>query len=138
MTQTGYKTAVTTRAIRALVIQPDASYEVKEIDQDAATFKQIVGDNIQAVSAGEGAVFFCDEEGKVHGLPRNMMATYLWWKLDETVEGLDDLRGPVIVTGPTDDAGDSYPVMEAVLDLFRRMEALRITRDPRNEVEPPL
>lgn len=111
--------------IEALIIQPDGSYEIRVIDQTLTTYRQILGGHLEAVPAGEGAVFWCNEEGKIHGLPRNPMATYLWWKLEPHMEGLDDLRGAVVVTGPTDEDGDSHPVMNAVTDLYRRMHEIK-------------
>jgi hypothetical protein len=50
---------------------------------------------------GERCVAFCDEDGKLHGLPVNRVATALWYaQLTEPLALRDYLVGPiVIVTG---------------------------------------
>jgi hypothetical protein len=53
------------------------------------------------------------------------MATYLWWKICPEIAERDLLRGPVFVTGPHDEAGDSLPVSDDVIDLFERLEKIR-------------
>ena len=112
------------RPIRALIIQPDDSYEMREITQDIQTWQGIVGGYLEAVST-EHCVFWCDEDGEGKELPCNTMATYLWWKLAPEMEGRDTFLGPVFVTGHADDASDSLPVPDAVVELYERMEALR-------------
>ncbi len=57
------------------------------------------------------------------------MATYLWWKLSPEMEGKDLLQGPVFVTGLTDDASDSLPVPDEVVELYERMEQIRNEED---------
>lgn len=114
---------VVARPIRALIIQPDDSYEVREIGQDIRTLQGIVGgDALEAIST-ERAVFWC--EGKNEELPCNNMATYLWWKLSPEMEGKDVLQGPVFVTGVADDDSDSLPVPDEVVHLYKRMEQIR-------------
>lgn len=137
MTGMRHDSTVTAAPIKALIIKPDATYEVRQIDQSLASYREILGGYLEAVPAGEGATFWCNEEGKIHGLPRNNMATYLWWKLDPEFEGLDDLCGTVVVTGPADEAGDSYPVLDAVVDLYRRMEAIRMDKEAKDVAEGP-
>ena len=53
------------------------------------------------------------------------MATYLWWKISPEMERKDVLQGPVFVTGLPDDASDSLPVPDEVIDLYERMERIR-------------
>ncbi|MBB5167228.1 DUF3846 domain-containing protein [Mycobacterium sp. AZCC_0083] len=128
MTKVRYDLTVAAREIQVLVIHPDATYEVRQISQKLQTFQEILGGYMEPVAV-EGATFFCNEEGRIHDLPDNPMATYLWWKLSPEMEGLDRFCGTVIVTGPADDAGDSHPILDSVLDLYRRMEAVRLERD---------
>ena len=84
----------------------------------------LVGGYIEAVST-DHCIFWRDE-GKLKELPRNTMATYLWWKVNPAMEGRDVLQGPVVVTGVTDDDGDSLPVSDEVVDLYERMEQIRL------------
>jgi Domain of unknown function (DUF3846) len=123
MTRTVSSQRVAARPIRALIIQPGDSYEVREIAQDIATFEGLVGGYVEAVST-EHAVFWCD--GKNEELPCNTMATYLWWKISPEMERKDVLQGPVFVTGLPDDASDSLPVPDEVIDLYERMERIRL------------
>jgi hypothetical protein len=110
--------------MRALIIQPDDSYELREIPQDIATWQGLVGGYVEAVST-EHCVFWCDEDGKGKGLPCNTMATYLWWKIAPEMESRDVLQGSVFVTGQADDDSDSLPVPDEVVDLYERMEQVR-------------
>jgi hypothetical protein len=124
MSQSVSSQRVAARPIRALIIQPDNTYEVREIEQDIRTVQGLVGGYLEAIST-EHCVFWCNEDGKHHELPCNTMATYLWWKANPTMEGVDVLQGTVFVTGPTDDDMDSLPVPDEVVDLFKRMEQIR-------------
>jgi hypothetical protein len=42
-------------------------------------------------------VAFCNEEGKLHGLPLNAVATRLWHQQCPGMIGRDELAGPVVV-----------------------------------------
>lgn len=123
MTRTVSSQRVAARPIRALIIQPDDSYEVREIAQDIDTFEGLVDGYVEAIST-EHAVFWCD--GKNEELPCNTMATYLWWKISPEMERKDVLQGPVFATGLPDDASDSLPVPDEVIDLYERMEQIRL------------
>lgn len=127
MTEAGYISAVTAPPIQALIIRADGTYEVRETAYDLRTFQKLVGGYIEPVDAGD-ALFWLNEEGKIHDKPFNSMATWLWWKLVPAMEGLDDIRGTAIVTGPSDEAGDPTPIPEHVVEFYRRMEAIRLTR----------
>jgi hypothetical protein len=48
MSQTVFSERVAARPIRALIIQPDNSYEVREIDQDIQTRQGLLGGDIKA------------------------------------------------------------------------------------------
>lgn len=119
-----YPQRVTETTIRVLIIQPDDTYELRDIEQDLQTTQVIVGGYPERVNTPYGDLWF-NKESEVQGCPANMMATYLWWKLCPEMEGLDILRGPVFITGTDDDAGYSMPVTDAVVDTHRRMEAVR-------------
>jgi hypothetical protein len=116
--------------IRAIIIQPDSSYEVRTIEQDIRTWQELVGGYIEAVHT-EWCTLWCDEDGIRHERPTNDMATYLWWKLNPDMEGVDILRGTVFITGGGDDAGDSLPVPDEVVQLFERLAQIRRERRPK-------
>jgi hypothetical protein len=110
--------------IRAIIIQPDDTHEVGEIQQDLNALQQLVGGDLEAWST-EHCVFWFNKEHALKGMPPNAMATYLWWKICPEMEERDMLRGPVFVTGPHEEAGDSLPVSDDVIDLFERLETIR-------------
>lgn len=124
MSPSSYAQALEARPIKALIIQPDNSYEVREINQDIRSFHELAGGYAEAFSI-EHCVFWFDRDGDGKESPCNAMATYLWWKLVPEKEGLDQLSGTVFVTGPTDDASDSTPLPDSVIDLYGRMEQVR-------------
>jgi hypothetical protein len=109
--------------IRAIIIQPDSTYEVREIQQNIGAFQELVGGCIEVVST-EWCTFWCDEKGQLKDRPTNDLATYLWWKIDKRMEGLDVLQGTVFVTGVADITGDSLPVPDEVVELFERLERI--------------
>ena len=57
------------------------------------------------------------------------MATCLWWKPSPEIEGRDQLRGTVLVTGLTLDDVDSLPVSDEVVELFERMTHIRLEEE---------
>ncbi|AEK09914.1 hypothetical protein FDH96_gp002 [Mycobacterium phage Rey] len=124
MSRTGYSATVTAPSIRALVINSDGSYEVREVDQAPQSFREIVGGMTETVTT-DHCTLWCNADHKELGLPFNSMASFLWWKLQPEMEGVDALYGPVIVTGLADEAGDSDPVSEALVGFYENMNAIR-------------
>jgi Domain of unknown function (DUF3846) len=108
--------------IRAIIIQPDSTYEVREIEQDIRTLQGLVGGQPELFSTEHCTLWF--NTVQCAGRPVNSMATYLWWKTWPAMEGRDVLGGTVFVTGPADDCGDSLPVPDEVVELFQRMEQI--------------
>jgi hypothetical protein len=124
MSQTVSSQRVAARPIRALIIQPDDSYEVREIAQDIRTLRGLVGGQPECFSTENCTLWY--NTIQCAGMPLNTMATYLWWKLVSEMEGRDALGGTVFVTGPADDCFDSLPVPDEVIDLYERMEQIRL------------
>jgi len=109
--------------IRALIIQPGSTYEVRQIEQDIRTLQGLVGGQPECFSTEYCTLWF--NAIQCAGMPLNSMATYLWWKLVPQMEGRDAFGGIVFVTGPADDCGDSLPVPDEVVELYERMEQIR-------------
>lgn len=112
-----------TDSIRVLVIQPDNTYEVRQMEHDLPHMREIIGGWLERASTEHADLWF-DEEGKLKGCPFNQLATFLWWKLDPRFEERDVLQGPVFVTGGDDGAGYSTPVSDEVIELFERIAAI--------------
>jgi Domain of unknown function (DUF3846) len=123
MSQTLSSQRVASRPIRALIIRPDSTYEVREIEQDIRTLESIVGGYVEAYSTGH-CTFWYDSEGEFKDQPTNKVATYLWWKLCPEVEGRDVLQGTVFVTGVAAEDGDSLPLSDDVVELFEQIEQI--------------
>lgn len=125
MNETGYGSVVTKAPpIEAIIINPNDTFEIKVIDQDLRTMREQIGGGYLEVAANEDQVtIWCDEEGKVHGQPLNRLATYAWWKLQPYMEGVDHLRGIVMILGGVDGNGDCYSVHPEVKRLVQALSA---------------
>ena len=122
MSQTVFSQQVAAPPIHVLIIRPDDTHEVREIEQDLKTLQGIVGGYIEDIVTQHG-VFWVDEEGKLKDYPENTLATYLWWNLCPAMEGRDVLQGTVFVTGNADGEW-SEPVSDEVIEYFERMRAI--------------
>lgn len=118
-----YAQRVAVEPIQALIIQPDNTYEVREISQDPPTRQGLVGGYVERVHTEHADLWF-DEGGKIKGYPINWPATWLWWKLCPEMEDVDVIAGPCFVTGRDDDAAYSMPVSQGVVGLFERIMAV--------------
>ena len=122
MSQTISSQRVAAPPIQVLIIRPDDTYEIREIEQELSVLQGIVGGYVEDINTPHG-VFWCDEEGKRKHYPENVLATYLWWNLCPAMEGQDMLQGTVFVTGNSDGEW-SEPVSDEVIDYFERMRAI--------------
>jgi hypothetical protein len=111
--------------IRALIIQPDNSYEVREIEQDIRTLQGLVGGYFETFSTEYCILWFNKHDSEAQ--PCNAMATYLWWKLCPEMEARGSFCGAVFVTGLADeDTGtETAPVPDEVVELYQRGEQIR-------------
>lgn len=81
-------------------LQPIRFHEQRRMPS-LCRLQRIVGGYIEAVPLwedymGDACVVYCNEEGKLHGLPINGRATALWWqKLGQPVD--DVLVGNVVL-----------------------------------------
>jgi len=128
MSQAGYSAAVTAHPIRAIIIQPDSTYEITNFKQDPGSVQAVVGEHIESVTT-ERCTLWCDEESELKDYPCNLAATYLWWSLTPEMEGKDVLQGTVLVTGPANEAMESDPVPDDVISLMATIG--RIVREHR-------
>lgn len=110
----------------AYVIHPDDSAEPVQITtkNGLRTLQQLVGGYIEAVYAGQDehgrptVTFWCNEEGKLQGLPINRRATAYWWLLEPHMANQDVLCGTIVVTGFADENGDTLPIHEAMVKMI--------------------
>lgn len=114
--------------INAIVIPVEGEWTLGVIEQDLRTLQGIVGGYLEAVNTMHDedgypqAIIWCNEEGKLEGLPINRRATALWYALNRGPTG-DTLSGTVILTGPSDSEGDMLPVPEILVRLWNDINA---------------
>lgn len=107
------------KPVKVIVIPPEGRAEERVISQDLRNLQGIVGGYIEAVNtmydvAGvPQAIFWCNEEGKLKGLPLNRRATALWYTIEGGPTG-DHFCGTVILSGGADPDGDILPLPEVL------------------------
>lgn len=89
--------------VKALIVQPNGSFEHRDIEGDLETLSGIVGGPIEFVFVTYGVHAYCHEEGKIEGLEPNIAATRLAGRFP-----VDILVGPVVFLGdgPDGEEGD--------------------------------
>ena len=92
----------------AVVIPADgAAYQLEVPEETAAQvaiLQKLVGGFIEAVRTPHLLTLFCNEEGKIDGLPANWRATHLFGEL---LQEHDYLAGTVVILGPVDENGET-------------------------------
>ena len=122
MSQKASAQRVAAPPIRTLIIRADNTYEICEIEQDLKTLQGIVGGYVEDMPT-QHCVLWRDEESMLKDVPRNMLATFLWWKLCPPVAERVVFQGTVFVTGNADGEW-ALPVPDEVVELFERIEQI--------------
>lgn len=92
---------------------------LRDFSADLDGMKEAVGGGYIEGIGGDGWTAYCDEEGKLNGLPVNVRATRLAHALGWTTG--DVLCGPVVFLGPVDDEGEETDVTTLVKDSARAL-----------------
>ncbi len=106
--------------IRVLYVPCDEDYkvEVRELDASLASYQRLVGGYIEGVQITETVRMYCNEEGKIYGLPANYRATdYLWEHNSDWVDK-DVLCGNVVIFGGFDQEDNDLSVLAEVIAYF--------------------
>jgi len=90
---------------------------LRDFSADLEGMKEAVGGGYIEGIGGEGWSAYCDEEGKINGLPVNVRATRLARALGWPTG--DVLCGPVVFLGPVDDEGEETDVGSIVTESAR-------------------
>lgn len=117
--------------VRALVVTPDGSARLIPVEVNLSALQSVVGGYLEAVSLRADCHAYCNEEGKLLGLPVNGTATVLAGRLGWPGVGSDVLCGPVLFLGSDSDGGEA-DVPERVVDLA--CEFTEIRTDPSSTV----
>jgi hypothetical protein len=103
----------------AVAISPAGSVEL--IDLSSGSLEKLqtaVGGWVQAIELSNELTLWCNEEGKMNGLEFNPFAQHLWCQAFGA--GTDYIVGTVVLTGGTDDEGDTIGITEEqILSLFK-------------------
>lgn len=93
-------------------------YELEDISLES--LQEGVGGWVQALAL-DGLTMWCNEEGKLIGLTHNPYAQELW----DFVYGVktDYLVGDVVITGGTDEEGDTIPLTRSEADDIKDFAA---------------
>lgn len=102
-------------------------YAVTEFDGGLRELQAAVGGLVEAIPTDESVTIWCNDEGKLDGLPPNRLAMDVWIRWDVhgcMAVGFDWIAGDVVVTGGVDGRGETLDLG----DDARRWVA-RVARD---------
>jgi hypothetical protein len=111
-----------------VVITINTNGEVAQTELSEITYKflnESCGGYIQSVYFSNGVSMYCNEEGKMNGLPYNHKATALWTK---DYGQTDLISGNVVLVGEPDDEGDDQGLTQSQIDEV--METLNNAGEP--------
>ena len=104
---------------QALIIRTQGTAEVVDLgttsEESYNALSTAVGGLIEAVDISETVIMWCNEEGKVYGLPHNALATKVFTR---TFGHVDEIKGDVVITGGTDDEGDTLGLTDEQLTAW--------------------
>lgn len=104
-------------AFDGLLISTDGVVEKIHI-KDYRDIQRAVGGYFDVVNVTRDTSFWVHDEGLLIRLPVNRRATFAMWKLDPELVGQLILVGPVLVSGGTDDDGNTLSIGSEALELF--------------------
>lgn len=102
--------------VRAVIIPVEGDMIRRTIDRSGllSAAQTVVGGWIEGVVLGEEATLYCNEEGKLQGMPLNPRATALC-KAHKAIPG-DHICGSAIVLGPANQDGDEQHAPDVLWD----------------------
>jgi hypothetical protein len=109
----------------ALRINTDFTTEILDLEEDTLEKLQgAVGGLIQAVDLHDDLTLWCNEEGKLIGLPTNVIGTHLW---EKSFGMTDIIMGDIVFTGGTGDQGENlalpYPWQVQLQELANTLRS---------------
>jgi hypothetical protein len=97
--------------IAALRINTDFTTEILDLEEDTlGKLQGAVGGWVQAVDLHDDLTLWCNEEGKLTGLPTNVIGTHLW---EKSFGMTDIIMGDIVFTGGTGDQGENLALSHA-------------------------
>lgn len=105
--------------INVLVVDPDGTQTMKQIDANAPNALQtLVGGWIEAIGDMQTWSAYLNEEGKLDGLPVNVLATMIAQRLGWRGVPGDVLVGTVVFCGPPDSEGYDTSLRPGIIPNF--------------------
>jgi len=98
--------------------------EVIELDITAdslTTLQTAVGGWVQAIDIATDMTMWCNEEGKLTGLPHNPFAQFMWDKAFGA--HTDYIVGDIVLTGGTDEEGETLGLTDEQTAIVRGIVA---------------
>lgn len=109
---------------KAVIIYTNTRTEIVEFGGGYQTIRNAVGGLIEAAHSGTDMTIWCNEEGKLRGLPINPAATSLWWKVNPAMVDQDVIVGPALVTGSATPEGETLGITDEQCQLVEDYAAL--------------
>lgn len=103
---------------QALKVSVDGVTEVVDLDAPEGSMKVLqsaVGGWYEAVDLNEEVTLWCNEEGKILGLPTHAGATRFYQTAFNTQ---DWIAGNIILTGGVDDEGDTLGLTDEQIEKY--------------------
>jgi hypothetical protein len=105
-------------------LQVTTAGEVTELDLSSDSLNKLqtaVGGWVQAIDLASDLSMWCNEEGKLTGLPHNPYAQYMWDKVFGA--HTDYLVGDIVLTGGTDSEGETIGLTQEQVDIIKAVTA---------------
>lgn len=103
----------------ALIIGFDDSLTVVDLDSEQGSYKILsdaVDGYIEAVTLNESLSMYVNEEGKIHGLMVNPIATAIF---QNRFGKIDTINGNAVVTGGVDEDGEDMGLTDEQVTRFK-------------------
>ena len=101
----------------AVAVTTDGLFSVVDIaGNELKTLQELVGGWVQAVDLKSNLTIWCNEEGKMIGLPVNGFATEMW---DSVFGATDVIVGNVVFTGGADDEGETIGLSQNQIEALK-------------------
>jgi hypothetical protein len=104
--------------MKTLHVLTNCSFNESIEDTELETLQEAVGGLIQAVDLTPSLTMWCNEEGKLVGLPVNPVATAMWTRyFGES----DIILGDVVFTGGSDEEGETTAILSDDADAIKKL-----------------
>ncbi len=108
--------------MKAVIVK--TSGEVFEVNAEGLSeIQRAVGGYIEAIEAGRFGSGFVNEEGKLKGLPDNVIATAVWHRANKIHKFSDYLVGDVLFCGMPDAAGNSQDISKEFTEFIKNISS---------------